>query len=423
MASTDRPRSYLFALLDGGGTVPPELGAARRLVERGHRVEVIAENSMRQEVEFAGAAFRPWVKAMNRPGRGPDHDVLQDWQLRTPMQFVARMLDRVLAGPAPDLAADLMDAVGDHRPDVVVCDMFALGAMVGAEAAGLPYFVLMPNIYALPARSLPPFGLGTATPANVVATFRDRVVTAIIGRAWNKGLSPINELRTGLGLKPIHDFWDQVRRACKILVLTSPSFDFPAELPDNVRYVGPVLDDPAWALEATPPLPSDVQPLAVVAMSSTYQNQERLLQRVIDALATLPIRAIVTTGPAIQPESLRAAANVTVVASAPHSQLMRQASAVVTHGGHGTVVRALAAGAPLVVIPQGRDQPDNAVRVEIRNAGITLKRSANTKTIAAAVNRLLADPQYRQSALRLGAAIRRDAASDALVAELENAGT
>jgi hypothetical protein len=41
-----RPRRYLLALVDGGGNVPPELSAARRLVERGHSVTVLAEDSV-----------------------------------------------------------------------------------------------------------------------------------------------------------------------------------------------------------------------------------------------------------------------------------------------------------------------------------------------------------------------------------------
>src|SRR6476619_44204 len=56
---------YLFALVDGGGTVPPELGAARRLVARGHRVQVLAEDSMRDEVVGTGAVFLPWVRGVN----------------------------------------------------------------------------------------------------------------------------------------------------------------------------------------------------------------------------------------------------------------------------------------------------------------------------------------------------------------------
>jgi UDP:flavonoid glycosyltransferase YjiC (YdhE family) len=68
---TARPLSYLFALVDGGGTVPPELGAARRLVERGHRVDVLADDSMNDEVHAAGAIFRPWEQAIDRPRPRP----------------------------------------------------------------------------------------------------------------------------------------------------------------------------------------------------------------------------------------------------------------------------------------------------------------------------------------------------------------
>ena len=150
--ATGRSRSYLFALVHGGGTVPPELGAARRLVKRGHHVEVLAENSMIDEVRATGAIFRPWVLANNRPAGGPEHDPLHDWQCRTPAQLFTRLLDRLLAGPARQYAADVISAVDAHPPNRVVCSMFAVGAMVGAEAACIPYDVLMPNIYLLPAR-------------------------------------------------------------------------------------------------------------------------------------------------------------------------------------------------------------------------------------------------------------------------------
>ena len=56
-------RTYLFALVDGGGTVPPELGAVRRLVERGHRVTVLAEDSMAPDVAATGAECVPWTTA------------------------------------------------------------------------------------------------------------------------------------------------------------------------------------------------------------------------------------------------------------------------------------------------------------------------------------------------------------------------
>jgi MGT family glycosyltransferase len=414
--------SYLFTLVDGGGTVPPETGAARRLVQRGHRVEVLAEDSMLEEVQATGATFRPWTRGFNRPDRRPEHDPFRDWEIRTPLQLFSRMLDGVLAGPAPGYAADVTDTLCDYRPDLVVCSFFALGAMVAAEAAGLPYYVLMPNIYGLPAPGMPPLGLGARPAADPVAKIRDRVVSTMVKRQWNKGLDQINALRKSHGLKPIADFWDQVRQANKVLVLTSRSFDFPAELPASVRYVGPVLDDPAWAVEPWMP-PSGADPLVLVAMSSTFQNQIGILQRCIDALALLPVRGVVTTGLAVDPTELRPAPNVTVIASAPHSEVLKHARVVLTHGGHGTVVRALAAGIPMVLIPQGRDQADTAARVASRGAGVTPKNGTAPKTIADAVTRVLAEPAYRHAAERLGACIRKDADSGALVTELEDVPT
>ena len=413
--------SYLFALVDGGGTVPPELGAVRRLVDRGHRVVVLADDSMLDDVLATGATVRPWAQAINRPTRGRDHDPLRDWQCRTPQELLDRLLDHVLAGPAPHYAADVIAAVDRNRPDRVVCSMFAVGAMVGAEASGISYDVLMPNIYALPAPKLPTFGLGGQPAVGPVGRCRDQIVTAVAQRQWNKGLGPINGLRKSLGLSPLHDFWDQVRRARKILVLTSRGFDFPAQLPDNVRYVGPVLDDPNWAKGRPWTLPPGGHPVLLVAMSTTFQDQTDCLQRVIDAVATLPIRGIVTAGTALDPTTLYARANTIIESAAPHSEVLTQASVVVTHGGHGTVVRALAAGVPLVVMPHGRDQADNAVRVTTRNAGVSINRNAQPATIAAAVRRILDDPRYRQAAKKLGRSIRRDAASGALVTELETA--
>ena len=72
-------------------------------------------------------------------------------------------------------------------------------------------------------------------------------------------------------------------------------------------------------------------------------------------------------------------------------------------------------------MPHGRDQADNAVRVTARNAGVSINRKAYPATIAAAVRRILDDPRYGQAAEQLGQTIRRDAASGALVTELETA--
>ena len=148
-------------------------------------------------------------------------------------------------------------------------------------------------------------------------------------------------------------------------------------------------------------------------------DQLTLLRRIVDALGALPVRGVVTTGHAIDPEELPSHPQVQVLRSAPHRAVLEHASAVVTHGGHGTVIKALAADTPLLILPMGRDQLDNATRVTERGAGLRLQPNAGAGAIAAAVRRLLDEPGFRQAAARLGARLRAEAQDDKAVAELE----
>ena len=92
---------------------------------------------------------------------------------------------------------------------------------------------------------------------------------------------------------------------------------------------------------------------------------------------------------------------------------------MITHGGHGSVVRALAHGVPLVCVPMGRDQNDTAARVVYHGAGVRLKTSASVEDFAGEVQRVLATRSFSSSAERLGEAIRGDAANSTTIEELE----
>ena len=415
------PRQYLFALVDAGGNVPPELHAARRLVERGHAVTVLADDSVAAEVRGTGAEVRRWVRAPNRADRLPEHDLARDWECRYPWQLFDRLADTLLVGPAAGYAGDVTEAIARGRPSLVACSMFCLGGMVAAEAAGIPYVVLFPNVYPLPARGLPPFGAGLRPARGLLGRWRDPILNRFIEHQWDRrGLSVLNTLRGSYGLTPLEHMFDQVRRAHRQLVMTSPAFEFPWTPPATVRYVGPVLDDPLWSQAAPWTPPAGTTPLVLVAMSTTFQDQTGSLSRVIAALRRLAVRGIVTTGPAIDPAALPAAPDVTVVAHAPHRDVLRHAAALITHGGHGTVMKALAAGVPMVLLPHGRDQGDTAIRITTRGAGIALNRAATPDAIAAALGAILQNPSFRACAQRLGEAVRRDADGAALVRELED---
>jgi UDP:flavonoid glycosyltransferase YjiC (YdhE family) len=99
------------------------------------------------------------------------------------------------------------------------------------------------------------------------------------------------------------------------------------------------------------------RPLVLVGLSSTVMRQEGLLQRIAEALGQLQVEGLITTGPAVDPALIAAPPNVTVTRWVRHADVLPGCSLIITHGGHGTVMKALAAGVPLLVVPLGRDQP------------------------------------------------------------------
>ena len=419
------PRAYLFVTLEGGGNVPPVLGVARRLAARGHRVRVLTEPCLREVVEAAGASFLAFRRHFTRSDRR--EDLIRDAEARTPTGALRRSLDRVVFGPAAIVAEETWAAIQADRPDVVVVDVLMPGALIAAEAAGIPRVVLfhMPEYFPGPGR--PAAGLGLLPRGDWLGGVRDRVLNGLFHAQLRRYLPGVNAARTHFGLAPLGsapELLGMYHAADLRLIQTCREFDFPMQPPPaNVRYVGPVLDDPDWSgAWVSPWAADDARPLVVVSLSSTYQNQRPLLERISAALGTLEVRGLVTLGPAMSGEALAVPPNVVAVPSAPHAQVFRHAAAVVTHAGHGTVMRALAAGLPLLCLPMGRDQPDNAARVVASGAGLRLSASAPAGRIAAAVRRLLAEPRFRGEAQRLGAVIRRDVAGERAVRELEALG-
>lgn len=408
---------YLVPLWDGGGTVPVELGVVRRLLARGHTVTVLGDPTIAADVAVTGAEFRPWVRAPHRTSQAPADDLVKDWECRNPVKLVGRIRDRIVTGPAAAYAAEVRAALEARPADAVVASGLLLGTLVGAESMGVPAAAMAANVYTRPADGIPPLGMGLRPAAGRLGRIRDRAMNSMSGALWRPGLPDLNAARVAYGLEPLGDVWQQWDRAARVVVLTPEFFDFPGALPTNVRYVGPVLDDPAWVEPVEPP-PGD-QPLVVVGLSSTYMQQGDLLRRIVTALAGLPVRAVVTTGPAVDPADVPGSEHVRVVRSAPHAQLFPAADVVVTHAGHGTLMKALAAGVPTLCLPLGRDQHDNVTRATRLGAVLGLKATASPAQIAAGVRRLLDEPAYRSSARAVGERIRAEAAGSVLVDELE----
>ena len=412
------PRRYLFAIIDGGGTVPADTSVIRAMVERGHDVRVLADSVLAPDIETTGAEHVPWNRAPQRPDLDPQSTIMKDWDAKTPFEAFGRVRDGAMVGPAALFAADVRDELRRRSADVVVGNFFVFGAQIAAEAEGLPFAFLVSNLLSFPGSRTPPLGPGFKVARGPLGRGRDAALNRLMARLFDKSLDQLNEARRANGLEPIESVLENFERADRLLLMTSRAFEYEAySPPPNVRVVGPRLDDPAWAADWSPPAGDD--PLVLVGMSSTYMDHADALQRAATALGELPVRGVLTTGPSIAPDAIHAPANVTVVERAPHSEVLRHASAVVTHAGHGTVIKALAAGVPVVAIPLGRDQLDNAARVAHHGAGLRLKAKAKPEAIAAAVRRVIEEPAFAEGARRIAAAIAAETAEDRAVTELE----
>jgi MGT family glycosyltransferase len=221
---------------------------------------------------------------------------------------------------------------------------------------------------------------------------------AVATRVLAGGLPALNQARSEQDLPPLSDWAAQLLGVQAICVLTAPELDFAtrAALPANVSYVGPAFEPYAreWTSPWSPMM--NREPLIVLSFSTSFMDQQALAQRALDAVAGLPVRALLTAGPALDPQALRVPANGRVVSYVPHRTVFPHASLVVTHAGWQTVNAALAHGVPLVCIPDGRDQPDNAARVVACGAGVRVAKNASPRKLRHVIAQTLDDAALRR---------------------------
>ena len=247
-------RHYLFAMWDGAGTVPPELSVARALIERGHRVTVLGDPTIEPEATAVGADFRPWREAPHLRSRRPEDDYLRDFEVDNPPELIARMCERLICGPAAAYAAETAAAIRELGPDAVVSSAFLLGPQIAAEAAGLPVAGAVRQHLSAPGaracRRSAPASPPRATRRSARCMPRSGRRAARCGTRTSRRSTPpapssgwLRWRECGSSSTTPTACWSSAR----------PTFDFPAQLPENVRYVGARLDDPAWAEDWPPP--------------------------------------------------------------------------------------------------------------------------------------------------------------------------
>jgi UDP:flavonoid glycosyltransferase YjiC (YdhE family) len=347
-----------------GGNLPPMLAAAGVLARRGHEVTVLGSRETRAEAERLGFPVL-------RYRRSPDPD--------TSVAFEAQAERMMALAAGAGVALDCRDAIERLRPELVVADCMLPAALAAGRAARTPAASIVHFLYGAARRRM-----------------RER------GGAWTTDLRTLADTHRTLGLAPPRDglaAWE----APDLVLVTAPGWlDVDAGAPSHVVHAGPLGVRVAGG-------GGERTRLLLTFSTTVMEGQPALIDRVCAAVTRLGVRTTLTLGPAVERGSVRVSGYVEVLAFADHDRLLPECAAVVSHGGLGTVLRALAHGVPLLVLPLGRDQALNAVRVERLGAGIALPADAPPERLRSAVRTLLGDASFRAAA---GAAAERIAAGE-----------
>jgi UDP:flavonoid glycosyltransferase YjiC (YdhE family) len=370
----------LIGAFGDAGHVFPAIALGKALAARGHEVVIETWEERRAAVEGEGLGFAAAEEYRMFPPPDPDS------------------AEGLHAAEAARALEPLLD---DLRPHAVVSDILTLAPTLAAERAGVPLATLIPHIYPVVEPGLPFFAIGLRPPRTGLGR---RIWRAGHDRALRVGLEQgrrdLNVQRARLDLPPIDRFHGGISPDLA-LVATYPQLEYPRPWPPGVEITGPMtFEVPHPAIE----LPPGDDPLVLVAPSTAHDSDNHLVRTALAALADEPVRVVATTNRVAPQHPIEVPANATLVEWLSYSQVMPAASLVVSHGGHGTVARALGAGTPVLVCPIIGDMSETAMRVDWAGAGLSLPwRLCRPAPLRWAARRLLHEPSFAAKAEEIAA--------------------
>lgn len=362
------------------------------LVERGHRITFIHQSEARPLLGDPRLAFYAVGEHTHGPGSLPRSLRL----LARPNGLSLFRLINNLAGITDMLCRELPDALKTLEVDGLIVDQMEPAGALAAEAAGLPFVSVA---CALPVNREPGLPL-PVMPFDYAASERARRTYQASERIHDWMMRRQNAVLARhaeeLGLAPRRGLHEWLSPRAQISQ-TLPSLDFPRQrLPACFHAVGPLrppaASEPSEARRAAAPL--------VFASLGTLQGHRfGLFKKITRACRRLGAELVIAHCgglTAAQEEKLRALGASQVVDFTDQPAIIREAQAVITHGGFNTVLDAVTGNTPILALPIAFDQPGVAARVVYSGIGERVSRFATRDTLARQLQKVLTEPRYRQ---------------------------
>ena len=368
----------MVAAFGDAGHAFPAIALGRALAERGHEVVVESWARWREPVEDLGLRFA----------------AAEEYTVFPPPAFDSN------DASAADAAKALAPLLEEWQPDAVVSDVLTLAPTLAAEAAGVRHATLVPHLFPVSEPGMPFFASGMKRPRTAAGRGLWRAAQPLLEIGLKQGRTELNEQRKRIGLPPTERFHGGMSERL-VLVATFPQLEYPRDWPAAVKVTGPMdFELPHPDIE----LPPGDAPLVLVAPSTAKDPDSILIRSALDGLAGEDVRVVATTNRDRPAEPIEVPDNAVLVDWLSYSQVMPQASLVACHGGHGTLARALGAGAPVLCCPAEGDMTENAVRVSWAGAGLSLPwRLCRPGPLRWVTRRILGDPAFSRRAREIAA--------------------
>jgi UDP:flavonoid glycosyltransferase YjiC (YdhE family) len=387
-------RRILLGAFGDPGHAFPMIALGRALVDRGHEVWLQTWRRWEAHVEAEGIRFAaaPEYRAFPLgPGELGFYDAVER------------------------ATRDTASLVAEVAPDALVADILTLAPSLAAELQGVPWATLVPHLYPPDAPGLPIYSLGARLPRTALGRLLWESVKGPMRRGVEEGRADLNRTRARLGLGPLAHPHGGISRELA-LVATFPQLEYPRDWPSAVRVVGPLMWEPPSPDVALPP---GDEPLVLVAPSTSQDPEQRLLRAALRGFAGAQVRVLATTNErppgAVETATgarrrgrrrrrrrarpLAVPANAMLVDWLSYSRTMPHCDVVACHAGHGTLVRALSSGCPVLGCPAAGDMNENAARLDWAGAGVRLPPHFVTpRALRLALERVLEDGSlYRRA--------------------------
>lgn len=386
MSEADSSLRLLLGAFGDPGHAFPMIALGRALVERGHDVTLQTWERWRTHVEAEGMTFAPApeyhvfpIPALGEDGRPQ------------PLDFYEAVVYAT---------RDTLPLVRELAPDAVVSDILTLGPSLAGEIEKVPCATLVPHVNPEGEYGFPIYSFGARFPRTALGRRLWHHAHFPVRRGLESGRQALNRTREQVGLPPL-DYPHGGTSRELALIATFPQLEYPRAWPSHMHVVGPLLwEPPADDVD----LPPGDDPLVLVAPSTSQDPDHRLLHAALRGLADAPVRVLATWNRRLPSRPLPVPSNATVVDWVSYARTIPHCDAVVCHAGHGTLVRALVSGRPVVACPVAGDMNENAARLDWAGAGVRLpRRFIAPRPLRLAVERALGDRAIAERARELAA--------------------